>query len=216
LVEADGGVGGADVELVESMMDAEQPKLIIDVPPWVDAVARSGQTYRSDDEKMTLVIRLARENVDRRAGGPFAAAVFELGSGRAVAAGVNSVTRLQNCVLHAEVMAIMLAQQRVRSFTLRAPGLPAHELVTSCEPCAMCLGATLWSGVSRLVMGAARADATAAGFDEGPVFAESYAYLAERGIITVRDVRRADATSVLEAYRDTGGPIYNAGPAAGD
>jgi tRNA(Arg) A34 adenosine deaminase TadA len=193
-------------------MGAEQPKLVIDLPAWVDAEIRSGQAYRRDEEKMALVIRLAGENVDRGDGGPFAAAVFELGSGRIVAAGVNSVTRLQNCVLHAEVMAIMLAQQRVESFTLRAPGLPAYELVTSCEPCAMCLGATLYSGVSRLVMGAARGDAMAAGFDQGPVFAESYAYLAERGIITVRDVRRGEAASVLEAYRDGGGPIYNAGP----
>jgi tRNA(Arg) A34 adenosine deaminase TadA len=193
-------------------MAAGRPELVIDVPGWVDALTRSARVYLTDEEKMALVIRLARENVDRRAGGPFAAAVFELGSGRIVAAGVNSVTRLQNCILHAEVLAIMVAQQRVRSFTLRAPGLPAHELVTSCEPCAMCLGATLWSGVSRLVIGAARDDATAAGFDEGPVFAESYAYLAERGITTVRDVRRAEAVRVLEAYRDGGGPIYNAGP----
>jgi tRNA(Arg) A34 adenosine deaminase TadA len=187
--------------------------MVIDIPAWVDAVTRSGQTCLEDDEKMALVIRLAGENVARGGGGPFGAAVFEVGSGRLVAAGVNSVTRLQNCVLHAEVMAIMAAQQRVRSYTLRAPGLPAHELVTSCEPCAMCLGATFWSGVSRLVIGAARGDAMAAGFDEGPLLAGAYAYLAERGITTVRDVRRDEAASVLAAYRDGGGPIYNAGPA---
>lgn len=195
-------------------MEALPPSLIIDVPAWVDAVTGSGHTYPGDDERMALVIRLARENVDRRAGGPFAAGVFEQRSGRIVAAGVNSVTRLQNCILHAEVMAIMLAQRRVNSFTLRAPGLPAHELVTSCEPCAMCLGATLWSGVSRLVMGAGRDDAMTMGFDEGPVFAASYDYLAERGVVIVRDVRRADAVSVLQAYRAGGGQIYNPGPPA--
>ena len=125
-----------------------------------------------------------------------------------MAAGVNSVARLANCVLHAEIMAIMLAQQRVGSFTLHAPGGPAYELITSCEPCAMCLGATLYSGVSRLVIGATRDDATAIGFDEGPVFTESYAYLAERGVVTVRDVRRGEAASVIRAYREGGGPIY--------
>lgn len=195
-------------------MRALVSSLIVDVPTWLAPVATSSETYPGDDERMGLVIRLARENVDRRAGGPFAAAVFGAESGRVVAAGVNSVTRLKNCVLHAEVMAIMLAQQRVGSFTLQAPGLPAHELVTSCEPCAMCLGATLYSGVTRLVIGAARGDAMAIGFDEGPVFAESYAYLAGRGITTVRDVRRSEAVAVLEAYRDRGGPIYNAGPAS--
>ncbi len=184
--------------------------LTIDVPPWVAGVTRTGPIHREDDAKMALVIGLARENVARRTGGPFGAAIFERESGRLVAAGVNSVTRLRNCVLHAEIMAIMLAQRRVRSYRLGPPDRPAHELVTSCEPCAMCLGATLYSGVSRVVMAASRDDAMAVGFDEGPVFPESYDYLAERGITVVRDVRRAEAVSVLEAYRAGGGPIYNA------
>src|SRR6266446_3613982 len=107
-------------------------------------------------------------------------------------------------------LAIMLAQHRVRSFTLGPPALPAHELITSCEPCAMCLGVTLYSGVGRVVMAAAREDAMAVGFDEGPVFPESYAYLAERGVTFVRDVKRAESASIIRAYRDAGGPIYNA------
>src|SRR5256885_6421264 len=108
------------------------PRVVIDVPSSVEQATRSRQAYGTDDEKMALVISLARENVDRRTGGPFGAAVFETASGRLVAAGVNSVTRLQNCVLHAEVGAIMLAQHRVRSFTPGAPALPAHEPVTDC------------------------------------------------------------------------------------
>ncbi|PYN75311.1 MAG: nucleoside deaminase [Candidatus Rokuibacteriota bacterium] len=200
-------------------MESRQSRLVIDVPAWVDAVTASGQTYRRDEDKMALVIRLAEENVARRAGGPFAAAVLEIESGRVVAAGVNSVVRQRNSALHAEMLALMLGQQRVGSFTLRAPGRPAHELVTSCEPCAMCLGATLWSGVSRLVIGAERGDAMAVGFDEGPVFPESYAYLAERGVEAVWGVRRAEAANLLRAYRDGGGFVYNpdAGPpTAGD
>lgn len=191
-------------------MKAREFRVVLDVPAWVDAETRSDRTCRGDEEKMAVVIRLASENVARRAGGPFAAAVFEAESGRIVAAGVNSVVRLQNCVLHAEMLAIMLAQQRVRSFTLRAGHLPTHELVTTCEPCAMCLGATLYSGVRRLVIGATRSDAMAVGFDEGPVFPESYTYLANRGIATVWDVKRTEAVNVLEAYRAGGGPMYTA------
>lgn len=158
---------------------------------------------------MAFVIRLAQENVARGDGGPFGAGVFEIASGRVVAAGVNRVVQGANCVLHAEMVALMFAQQRVGSFTLRSPGRPAYELVTSCEPCAMCLGATLWSGVSRLVIGAEREDAMAVGFEEGPVFAESYAYIAARGVEIVRGVRREEAAALLRAYRDAGGPIYN-------
>jgi tRNA(Arg) A34 adenosine deaminase TadA len=179
------------------------------VPAWIGEAAAPGQSFDDDQAKMALVIRLAEENLARGAGGPFGAAVFEIGSGRVVAAGVNRVVQGSNCILHAEIVALMFAQQRVGSFTLRSPGRPAHELVTSCEPCAMCLGATLWSGVSRLVIGAEREDAMAVGFEEGPVFAESYAYIAERGVETVRGVRRAEAARLLRAYRDGGGLVYN-------
>jgi tRNA(Arg) A34 adenosine deaminase TadA len=75
----------------------------------------------------------------------------------------------------------------------------------------MCLGATRWSGVSRLVIGTERADAMSVGFEEGLVFAESYAYIAERGVETVRGIRRDEAARLLHAYRDAGGSIDDAG-----
>jgi tRNA(Arg) A34 adenosine deaminase TadA len=103
----------------------------------------------------------------------------------------------------------MMAQRRLGSFTLKASYLPAHELFTSCEPCAMCLGATLWSGVRRVVYGAAREDASRLKFEEGPVFPESYQYLEQRGLQIVRNVLRTDAAAVLELYRARSGEIYN-------
>ncbi len=157
---------------------------------------------------MRFVIDLARENVIRGTGGPFAAAVFREDDGALIAAGVNSVLRLNNAMLHAEVVALMFAQARVGSYTLRAVGA-SYDLVTSCEPCAMCLGATLWSGVQRLVCGATRDDAGRIGFDEGPVFPESYAYLEQRGMTVVRQVLRAEAADVLDWYLRSGGVVYN-------
>jgi tRNA(Arg) A34 adenosine deaminase TadA len=179
-------------------------------PEWMEQTVDWGAPYTTDESRMRLAIELARQNVLHGTGGPFGAAVFESASGTLVAAGVNSVTRLRNSMLHAEVLAIMLAESRVGSYTLLGPGLPHHELVTSCDPCAMCLGAVLWSGVRRLVTGADRADASALDFDEGPVFPESYAYLEARGLAVVRGVLRREAAAVLELYRRQGGVIYNA------
>ncbi len=184
--------------------------VLVDLPPWVDQVVGDGVAFPDDETRMRLAVALARENVTRGTGGPFGAAIFERDSGRLVAVGVNAVTRLNNCTLHGEMIAFMMAQARLGSFTLAAPGMPAHELVTSCEPCAMCLGAILWSGVRRVVCGAAREDATALRFEEGPVFPASYAYLEARGIEIVRGVLRAEARDVLELYRKGGGAIYNA------
>lgn len=158
---------------------------------------------------MRLAIRLSRENVERATGGPFGAIVVERDSGLVIGAGVNSVVRLRNSVMHAEVLAIMTAHQRRESYTLNAPDMPVHELVTSCEPCAMCLGAALWSGVRRIVCGAAREDASSIQFDEGPVFEKSYRYLEARGITVTRNVLRDEAAEVLRQYGASGGEIYN-------
>lgn len=184
--------------------------LAIDYPAWVHETVDWSRTYESGNDRMLLAIAVARENVVRDTGGPFGAAIIERDSGKLVAVGMNSVLRLNNSVLHAEIVAFMMAQRRLGSYTLGADGMPVHELVTSCEPCAMCLGATLWSGVGRVVSGAMREDAGRLEFDEGPVFDESYAYLQQRGIEFVHGVKRAEARAVLELYRSRSGHIYNA------
>ena len=189
---------------------APHPVVHLEYPDWVDNVVDWNRTYPTDTERMKVAIDVARENVTRGTGGPFGAAVFESESGRIVSVGMNSVVRLNNCTLHGEMVAFMMAQQRIGSFTLKSDNGPKHELFTSCEPCAMCLGTTLWSGVQRLVCGAAREDATRLAFEEGPVFPESYKYLEDRGIEIVHNVLRDEARAVLELYRSKNGKIYNA------
>jgi tRNA(Arg) A34 adenosine deaminase TadA len=185
------------------------PVVRVDYPGWVADAVDYDRRYADDDAKMRLVIAVSRENVERGTGGPFGAAIFERDTGRLVAVGMNSVVRLGNCTLHGEMVAFMMAQQVVGAYSLSLPGMPAHELFTSCEPCAMCLGATLWSGVRRVVYGAGREDASRLDFEEGPVFPASYKYLADRGIEIVRDLLRDEARAVLELYRAKKGTIYN-------
>jgi tRNA(Arg) A34 adenosine deaminase TadA len=190
-------------------MTAPAAEVRISLPSWAGELAARRDVYPAEEDRMRLAIELSRENVVRKAGGPFGAAVFERMSGRVVGVGVNSVVRLANSSLHGEVVALMMAQHRLGSYTLGATDQPEHELVTSCEPCAMCLGAILWSGVTRVVCGAAREDATRLAFEEGPVFPESYQYLERLGVTFARSVLRDEARAVLELYRATGGEVYN-------
>ena len=182
------------------------PRLTIECPPWVEESIDWDRSHESDQEKMRLAIELARRNVVETSGGPFGAAIFEEESGRVIAAGVNLVIPANNSVLHAEIVAFMMAQARIRSYTL---GGAAYTLATSCDPCAMCLGACLWSGVRRIICGAKRQDAEALNFDEGPVFPESYTYLEERGIKFRRSVCRKEAAAVFDLYLNREGPVYN-------
>ena len=178
-------------------------------PDWVREAVDVHRPYTDDQSRIRVAIALARENVLRGSGGPFGAAVFEAGTGRLVGVGTNGVIRLNNSCAHAEVLALMMAQAHVGSFTLHADGKPRHELFSSCEPCAMCLGATLWSGVSRLVFAAVRDDAARLSFDEGPVFPESYEYLEQRGLVIEPGLLRDEANAVFDLYLERGGPIYN-------
>jgi tRNA(Arg) A34 adenosine deaminase TadA len=185
------------------------PVVTVEYPDWIDSVVDWSKSCASDEERMRVAIAVARANVEHRSGGPFGAAIFEGPTGKLVSIGVNSVLRYQNSTLHAEMVAFMMAQRMVNSFTLNSQHMAPHELFTSCEPCAMCLGATLWSGVRRVVYGAGREDASRLKFEEGPVFPESYKYLEDRGLVIVRNVLREEARSVLDLYRSKRGEIYN-------
>lgn len=186
-----------------------EPDIRVRYPSWVSSVVDWDGVHPQIEDRMRFVIQLSRENVERETGGPFGAAVFERESGRLVAVGTNLVVAHQNSTLHAEMVALMKAEGRLGHYSLSAPDLPAHDLVTSCDPCAMCLGAVLWSGVKRIVTGADREDARRIGFDEGPVKDDSYRYLEERGVEVVRGVLRSEAAAVLDFYHARNGEIYN-------
>ena len=92
-------------------------------------------------------------------GGPFAALIVR--GDEVVAEGVNRVTRDLDPTAHAEVVAIRAACQAVNDFSLAG-----CVLVSSCEPCPLCLAAALWARVDEVVYVADRDDAARAGFDD--------------------------------------------------
>jgi tRNA(Arg) A34 adenosine deaminase TadA len=182
----------------------------IRIPDWVaELLARSPKVFQTREDRMRFVIGLARENVKRQTGGPFGAGVFDA-NGRLVAPGVNIVATRNCSILHAEMVAIALAQKNLGRYNISDNGKSDYELVASTEPCAMCFGAIPWSGVTRLVCGARDEDARCIGFDEGPKLPDWQQALEERGIQVSQDVLRQEAVDVLDYYVKTGGAIYNA------
>ncbi|MBN1141439.1 MAG: nucleoside deaminase [Deltaproteobacteria bacterium] len=164
---------------------------------------------------MSLVIELSRMNVENGVNGPFGAAVFDE-SGTLVAPGVNMVLSEGCSLLHAEMVALALAQKAVGRFDLGQGGERHFQLFTSTEPCAMCLGAIPWSGISRLFCAARDEDARAIGFDEGTKPCDWKKAFSSRGILVECDVLRSQAVEVLKSYARQGGKIYNSRPPAAD
>ncbi len=193
----------------------EQLDFRIDIPAWVgDFLAHRPKVFPAVEDRMRFVIALARENVERGSGGPFGSAVFD-SKGALVALGTNIVVTSNCSILHAEMVAIAMAQKKLGRYDIGNGGTSPYELVASSEPCAMCFGAIPWSGVPRLVCGARDEDARRIGFDEGPKLSGWQEALENRGIHVVRDVLRKEAIEVLDLYVRLGGPIYNAGKGKG-
>ena len=179
------------------------------LPAWVPGfLARLPASLDSPEERMRVAISLAEANVANGSGGPFGAVVVTADSGRVVAAGVNRVEPAACSSAHAEIIALSLAQQRLGSASLADTRLGPLELVSSCEPCAMCLGAIPWSGVRSVLCGATKADAEAVGFDEGDRSEAWLDRLEQRGIVVRTGVLRQAAAEVLERYARGGGAIY--------
>ncbi|MFJ1643371.1 MULTISPECIES: nucleoside deaminase [unclassified Streptomyces] len=116
------------------------------------AVSEAEQVWLND------ALALAESNV-AVGGGPFGALVVR--DDEVLASSGNHVTASFDPTAHAEIMAIRAACHRLSDFRLTGT-----TLVSSCEPCPMCLSAALWARVSRIVFAADRHAAAAAGFDD--------------------------------------------------
>ncbi len=125
-------------------------------------------------------------------GGPFAALVVL--DDEVVAEGVNRVTRDLDPTAHAEVVAIRAACRAIGNHWLTGA-----VLVSSCEPCPLCLAAALWARVDGVVYAADRDDAADGGFDDR-LFYELFDRPREAWKVPVRQVRVGPATEPFEAW----------------
>lgn len=145
-----------------------------------------------DDELLELAVSLAEQNVTE-GGGPFGA-VIAVG-GDVIGRGQNRVTRDNDPTAHAEIQAIRDATSSLGTFSLAGA-----TLYTSCEPCPMCLAASLWARIDRIVYAADRADAAAAGFDDSE-FYELFGRDRATWSTEVVEHRIASADRPFEAWR---------------
>lgn len=186
-----------------------QAFVVIELPLWAEKYEKCVRETPILDlpARMSVAVELSRRNVVQGTGGPFGAAIFDMDSGELIAVGVNVVVPQHCSIAHAEMVAFMIAQRRAESFDLSALG--RMQLVTSCEPCAMCLGAIPWTGIASVVCGARAEDAEEIGFNEGNKPICWATYLERNGIEVTLDVGRESARQVLQLYQESGATIYN-------
>ncbi|MDR7303031.1 nucleoside deaminase [Haloactinomyces albus] len=155
----------------------------------VDTHVATGQ---HENQWMGEVIRLATDSV-ATGGGPFGALVAS--GGEVVATGTNLVTSNFDPTAHAEVTAIRNACRTLGTFKL-----DGCVLVSSCEPCPMCMASALWARLDSIIYAADREDAAVAGFDDR-AFYELFSDPDSVWPTSVRRVHADDRTAPFDAWQ---------------
>ena len=100
---------------------------------------------------------------------------------------------------------------RKASAVLDRTALATATLYTSTEPCAMCCGAVVWSGVRSVVIAGSGPDLELiTGFDEGPIHPDWAGELTRRGIHVTDGVLRDESLQMFRDFARSGRPVYNA------
>lgn len=112
---------------------------------------------------MSLAAADAMNGMQKGDGGPFGALICR--NSEIVSIGHNSVFLETDPSAHAEIVAIRLAcRQLGRLF------LDDCTLISTCEPCPMCLSAVFWARIPRVFYGCTRQDAEEIGFIDNHIY----------------------------------------------
>ena len=181
------------------------------LPEWLVPLVDGYGPLETHDDRVALTNELAARNYVEGNGGPFAAIVVDRATSAVVSVGVNVVLSENKSSVHAEVMALSLAQQSLGVWDLGASDAHDLELVVNWRPCTMCYGALVWSGVKHLVIAGDDPECeNLTGFDEGPMPADWIGELEKRGISVTIGVQRDAAVEVFAEYGRSGATVYNA------
>ncbi len=163
-----------------------------------------------DDSKLTkateIILGLQQElkKYINKGHGPFLAAIYD-SKGNLVAKAANSVVNKSCSNNHAEMNAIKLAEKKLGTYDLSPYNLSIY--ITS-EPCMMCLGGIMWSGIKSVYYAVPSEKVTEiTGFDEGfkPDWFDEFK---KRGITVYGQIETDAGEKVLKDYVTQGCMVY--------
>ncbi len=136
--------------------------------------------------------------------GPFCAAICNE-NGDILTVAHNSVILENSSVCHAEINAIKQIQNQFNTYDLSKHNL---SICITAEPCVMCIGAIMWSGIKNVYYGLPSKDVEeVSGFIEGykPEWQE---YFKKIGINVVGGIEKEECKKALEYYVNSKKTIY--------
>lgn len=161
-------------------------------------------TKIAEASRIIAALQYELEELAEQGSGPFAAAIYDA-EGNLVVKMPNTVT-LGNCSHnHAEMNVIKAAEEKLGTYDLS----PFHlKLYSTSEPCLMCMGGIMWSGIKEVYYGVPTESVEEiTGFDEGykPRWQEEFK---KRGIVVYGNIERELGEKALRDYVAKGKTIY--------
>ncbi len=136
--------------------------------------------------------------------GPFLAAIYDK-NGNLIAQMPNTVLIDQCSLNHAEINTIREAQKKLGTYDLSKYDL---SIYINAEPCIMCAGAIMWSGIKHVYYSVSSKDVEEiTGFDEG-YKPDWIAQFKKRGIDVYGNIDTEEGKAALSKYIKSGKMIY--------
>lgn len=107
-----------------------------------------------DEEFMSRLVAFTMTSAATEHPSPFGCSIVHSTTGEVVAQAYDTVMASLDPTAHGEVNAI-----RQACATLKSISLKGYTLYSTCEPCPMCMSASVWAEVDAVVFGATFADA---------------------------------------------------------
>ncbi len=162
------------------------------------------QTKVETASKIIASLQKDMKSFTAKGSGPFVAAIYD-SKGNLVVKVANSVVNEQCSNNHAEMNAIKAAEKKLGTFDLAPYNL---KLYVTAEPCMMCLGGIMWSGIKEVYYSVpSKRVEDITGFDEGfkPHWFKEFK---KRGIIVYGNIETELGEQELQDYVDNGKKIY--------
>lgn len=152
------------------------------------------------EEFMKKAIKKAKENLEEEDGGPFGAVIVK--DGKIISTGKNLVLKTNDPTMHAEIVAIRKASEKLNSFDLSE-----CEIYTTCEPCPMCMGAVFWAKIKAIYFGCTRKDAEKIGFSDNYIY-EAFEKNFDVETPKIKNEGREDCIKLFEEFNKKERKMY--------
>jgi amino acid adenylation domain-containing protein len=165
--------------------------------PAADAAAEAAAATDAEPHARYMALAIARARLALAEGQPpYAACIVREADGEVLALAHNLTVQQGDATAHAEVEAIREACRRVgRS------DLSGCVMVSTAEPCSMCLTAGVWAGIDSMVYGAGMDDEQRYGLAQPTVrAAQMQALLEQRPARLVAGIGRDEVRSLFEQW----------------